>query len=78
MKNLCMNVTRTDARSSPVPFCLFNFVCTLPLLSLSYFSSCCLTLFLKSGESEGSAPLFVLLFIGPTFSFSMGPNAPAS
>lgn len=74
MKNLCMNVTRTDARSSPVPSCLFNFVCT-PLLSLSYFSSCCLALFLKSGESEGSSPLFVLLFIGPTFSLSMGPNA---
>lgn len=58
MRNLCMNVVRTDYQSSTVPVCL-SFVCPPPLLLL--FSHC-LALF-ESGESEGVLSFaFVFLF----------------
>lgn len=59
----------------PVPHLSFSF-CLFPSSPFSppFFPSCCLTLFLKSGESEGSCPLFVCVLIEPTCSLSMGPT----
>lgn len=67
MRNLCMNVVRTDSQSSTVPVCL-SFVCPPPLSPALLPTA---LLYLNQVNLKGSSCLllfFVFRFFGPTCS----------